>query len=147
MSSNDFSKIWNLFRSLFPASPRVNSENDRIVWEVALSPYSLDDVTSSVMAWARKSKFFPDVADITAKLPLVETPHETPQDQQRRPYGDTAWMAPYIRQVAAKITEEDADEIHAAGILTWGEAAEKGTDFSTWNHEYRGKFPVGFWRI
>lgn len=142
MSSDDFAKIWRLFRTLFSPSPRVNSENERIVWEVALRPYSLDDVTSSVMAWARKRKFFPDIADITEKLTPVETPPEAPQNRRERPYGDTAWMAPYIRKNAAKITEQDAEEIHAAGLLTRGEAAAKGIDFAAWNRKYREKFPV-----
>lgn len=144
MSSKDFAKIWNLFRSLFSASPHVNSENDRIVWEVALRPYSLDDVTASVMAWARKSRFFPDVANITGKLTPVEAPLETPLDQRKRPYGDTAWMAPYIRKNAAKITEQDAEEIHAAGLMTWGEAEKKGIDFAAWNRKYRERFPISF---
>lgn len=143
MSSNDFAKIWNLFRTLFSPSPRVNSENDRIVWEVALIPYNLDDVTASVMAWARKSKFFPDVADITGKLTPVETPLETPPDRRKRPYGDTVWMAPYIRKMAEKITELDTEKIHAARLLTWGEAEKKGVEFAAWNREYRKKFPVG----
>lgn len=143
MSSDDFAKIWRLFRTLFSPSPRVNSENERIVWEVALRPYSLDDVTSSVMAWARKSKFFPDIADITGKLTSVETSPETPQDQRKMPYGDIAWMAPYIRKNAAKITDEDAEEIHAAGLMTWGEAETAWVDFRIWNREYRRMFPAG----
>lgn len=145
MSSDDFAKIWGLFRTLFSPSPRVNSEKERIVWEVALRPYSLDDVTSSVMAWARKSKFFPDIADITGKLTPVEAPPEKLKKRQNSPYGDTAWMAPYIRKMAARITEEDLEGIHAAGLLTWGEAEEKGVDFADWNREYREKFPVWLW--
>lgn len=144
MSSDDFAKIWMLFRTLFSPSPRANSKNERIVWEAALRPYSLDDVTSSVMAWARKNKFFPDIADITGKLTPVETPPEAPPKRRERPYGDTAWMAPYIHQIAAKITEQDAGKVHTVGLMTWKEAAAKGIDFSAWNREYREKFPVGF---
>lgn len=144
MSSDDFAKIWRLFRTLFSPSPRVNSENERTVWKVALRPYSLDDVTSSVMSWARKSKFFPDIADITGKLTPIEPLSGKRIERGEKPYGDTVWMAPCIRQIAAKITEEDADAVHAAGLMTWGEAAVNGIDFSVWNREYREKFPVGF---
>lgn len=144
MSSKDFVKIWNLFRSLFPVSPRVNSENDRIVWEIALKPYALDDVTAAVMSWARKSKFFPDIADVTGGLTPVEPLPEKRMERGIMHYGNISWMAPYIRKIAAKITEEDSEELHAAGLLAWGEAEGKGIEFAAWNREYREKFPVGF---
>lgn len=142
MSQNDFETIWNLFRRLFPASPRVKGEKEKRVWGRALKPYGLEDVTESVMAWARKSKFFPDVADITGKLTPVETTPEIPPDRKERLYGDTAWMAPYIRKMAAKITDAESEEIQAAGLMTWGEAEKNGIDFFDWNLEYRKKFPV-----
>lgn len=143
MSTDDFAKIWNLFRTLFSPSPRVNSGNDRIVWEVALRPYSLDDVTASVMAWARKSKFFPDIADITRELTPVEIPTETPPDRRGMPYGDTAWMAPHIRKLAASVTDGQADGIHAVGLMTWREAEADGVNFAEWAREYWGRFPAG----
>lgn len=140
MTSEDFSKIWNLLRTLFPASPRVKSENERIVWQIALQPYDLDDVTAAAMAWGRRSKFFPDISDITARLTQEETAFENIAVSKK----NHAWMAPYIRKMAENISREDVEEIHAAGLLTWGEAEKQGMSFRDWNRKYREKFPVGF---
>lgn len=140
MTSKDFSKIWNLLRTLFPASPRVKSENERIVWQIALQPYALDDVTAAVMEWGRRRKFFPDIFDITAGLTQEETAFENAAVSKK----NHAWMAPYIRKMASNISREDAEEIHAAGLLTWGEAEKQGMSFRDWNRKYREKFPVGF---
>lgn len=147
MERLEFDKIWNLYRTLYPGHHNLDDENLKIVWEVALRPFSLDDVTAAVMAWARKKKYFPVIAEITGDLTPVEAPPEKLKERQNSPYGDTAWMAPYIRQMVAKITEDDAEEIHAAGLMTWGEASANGIDFADWNREYRKKFPCGFGRL
>ena len=69
MTQNEFNRVWRLFETLFPAAAKKKSENDRAVWRVGLEPYDLRDVTDAVMDYARQSKFFPDLADITAPLP------------------------------------------------------------------------------
>lgn len=140
MESREFEKIWALYRILYPSHHSLENENFKIVWEVALQPFSLDDVTASVMDHARKKKFFPNIAEITASL----TPVGLPLEKQRKPYGDTSWMGPYIQANVAKITDEDADEIHAAGLFTWREAETAGTSFLDWNRKYWEKFPIKF---
>lgn len=141
MDKRGFEKIWNLYRTLYPGHHNLDDENLKIVWEVALMPFSLDDVAASVMAYARKKKYFPNIAEITENLEPEELPEEA-REGPNRPYGDTAWMAPYIRKMAAKITEQDAEKIHAAGLMTWGEATANGIDFAAWNRKYRERFPV-----
>lgn len=69
MSQSDFSRVWRLLKTLFPAAAGKKNENDFAVWRVGLEPYALQDVTDAVMDYARRSKFFPDLADITASLP------------------------------------------------------------------------------
>jgi len=68
-----------------------------------------------------------NVAEITAGLEQATPPPEAmePQSEKR---SDIAWMAPYIRALAARITGEDAEKIHAAGLLSWREAEAAGMD-------------------
>lgn len=141
MDKRGFEKIWNLYRTLYPGHHNLDDENLKIVWEVALMPFSLDDVAASVMAYARKKKYFPNIAEITENLEPEELPEEV-REGQNRPYGDTAWMAPYIRKLAATVTDEQADEIHSAGIMTWREAEADGVNFAEWAQEYWDLFPV-----
>lgn len=142
MKSADFEKIWNLYQTLFPGHHNLRNENTRIVWEVALRPYALGDVVEASMDWARRSKYFPNIAEITAGLTQVESPLEK-QERAKDRYGDVAWMAPHIHKVAARLTDAEAEEIHAAGLLTWREVEAAGMDFAEWNRDYRRKFPVG----
>ena len=76
MTQNDFDRVWLLFETLFPAAAKKKSKNERAVWRVGLEPYGLRDVTEAVMNYARQSKFFPDLADITASLPRQPSAHE-----------------------------------------------------------------------
>lgn len=142
MNKSEFEKVWNLYRGLFPGHHNLENKNIRTVWEVALTPYSLEEVVASSMAHARRSKFFPNVAEITANLrqrdPLPEA-----AGAERGSRTGLSWMAPYIRALAAGITDEDAEELHAAGLTTWREAEAGGTPFADWNREYRRRVPTG----
>ena len=76
MSQSDFNRIWQLLKTLYPAAAGKKNENDIAVWRVGLEPYALRDVTDAVMDYARRSKFFPDLADITAALPRQPSARE-----------------------------------------------------------------------
>ncbi len=137
MTSEEFGKLWILMGNLFPASPKTKSKNNRIAWANVLKPYLFEDAAEAVTAWARKNKFFPDPTEISSQLT-----EEEPRGSIRR-RSNNAWMAKYIHQNAARITDEDAEEIHAAGLLTWGEAEKQGMSFRDWSRKYREKFPDG----
>jgi len=140
MNKREFEKVWNLYRGLFPGHHNLENKNIRLVWEVALTPYSLDDVVASSMAHARKSKFFPNVAEITAKLEQADPLPEAERAEKGKGSG-LAWMAPYIGKLAAGTTDGEAEALHAAGLMTWREAEAAGADFGDWNRAYRRSFP------
>lgn len=96
MTQNDFDRIWRLFETLFPAAARKKSENEKIVWRVGLEPYALQDVTGAVMDYARQSKFFPDLADITASLPRGPSPREL--EARRRDVQNLKKLCEQIRR-------------------------------------------------
>ena len=66
MKPNEFDKVWRLLCELWPNQARERSAK---VWSVGLEPYSMAAVADQIMRYARKNKFFPDLADITASLP------------------------------------------------------------------------------
>ena len=84
MTQNEFDRVWRLFETLFPAAAKKKSENERAVWRVGLEPYGMQDVTDAVMNYARQSKFFPDLADITAPLPRQPSAREI--ERRRRDF-------------------------------------------------------------
>ena len=68
MSGNDFEKIWRLLGSLYQGAAAKKGPVDKAVWKHALAPYDMTTVSEQIMAYARRNKFFPDLADITAHL-------------------------------------------------------------------------------
>ena len=128
MTTEEFGQYWTLMRNLFPAASRLNSENTKMVWAVALEPYTLDQVTNATMDYARKNKFFPDIADITGGLPL---PEEQPVDAD----CGTAWMLPYIQRSREQLSAARpliATALRAVGRRTWPEARADGTSWTDW---------------
>ncbi len=72
MSSNEFEKVWRLLESLFPTAAAKKKPVDKTVWKHALEPYDMKDVTDRIMVYAKNNKFWPDLADITAKMLSVQ---------------------------------------------------------------------------
>lgn len=128
MTTEEFGQYWTLMRNLFPAASRLNSENTKMVWSVALEPYTLEQATNATMDYARKNKFFPDIADITSGLPL-------PEEQQSEADCGTAWMLPYIQRSREHLFAARpllATALHAVGLRTWPEARADGASWADW---------------
>lgn len=146
MVREDIERLFDLLKIYFPNSRKTGDKQLQSAWLRLLEPYSTETVQKAVTDALRGNVNFPDPQKIAVLCEAAEpAPKElaAPVDYQRR-YGDTAWMAPYIRKMAANISREDAEEIRAAGLLTWGEAEKQGISFRDWNRKYREKFPVGF---
>lgn len=145
MVREDIERVFALLKIYFPNSRKTGDKQLKSAWLRLLEPYSPETVQKAVTDALRGNVNFPDPQKIAV---LCETAEPAPKELAapvdcQRPYGDTAWMAPYIRKMAADISREDAEEIHASGLLTWGEAEKQGVSFREWNRGYRGKFPVG----
>lgn len=138
MDTAEFGNLWTLMANLFPASPKLKKQNMKKVWEIAVSPYALGDVTDAVMHYARSNKFFPDVADITAGLPAP-----VPSAPQERDREDLSWMLVYIQRDAAHYSAEHAEQYHAAGVQTWPEARKSNVEWRDWIADCRRAFSTG----
>lgn len=146
MVREDIERLFDLLKIYFPNSRKTGDKQLQAAWLRLLEPYSPETVQKAVTDALRGNVNFPDPQKIAVLCETAEpAPKElaAPVDYQRR-YGETAWMAPYISKMAANISREDAEEIHAAGLLTWGEAEKQGISFRDWSRKYREKFPVGF---
>ena len=129
MGNEEFQQFWTLMRELFPAAARKKSENAKRVWEEALIPYALRDAVNAAMAWARKSNFFPDVANITAGLQPVEAP-PVKKDfiSGQAPDPDTLEAFQKHRENVMGLREWYPER----GLLTPIEAKRKGMSYVEW---------------
>lgn len=145
MVREDVERLFDLLKIYFPNSRKTGDKQLQSAWLRLLEPYSPETVQRAVTETLRSNVNFPDPQKIAVLCEAEEPAPKklaSPADHQR-PYGDTAWMAPYIRQMVAKLTDEDAEIIHAAGLLIWREAEAKGVSFPEWQRAYRERFPVG----
>ena len=114
MKEAEFTQIWNLLEVYFSAASAKKSASFKKAWFVAMQPYRKDDVTAAIVNYARKNKYFPDLSDITADLPLEQADEEREQES-------IAWMRPYAekaKDAAAAINEK----WRKRGIMTPAEA-------------------------
>lgn len=89
MDRSEVEKLFTLFSQFWP-NKQVTAKM-KLAWETALEPYSYADVRAAAVAYARRNKFFPDVADITMG---IEPQEEQAQDTMER----FAWMRDYINK-------------------------------------------------
>lgn len=150
MDQSEFGRIWTLFGELFPASPKLKSKNTRMVWEIGLAPYDLDCVTQSVMSYARKNKFFPDLADITAPLPESAPPVK---DHQPQPFEVSEQELLRCNQRNAAMTTREplvSLALHLVGLQSWPEANADGVAWDEWERRIdacRQLLPPKFYQL
>ena len=89
MTGEAVSRILSLLSAYFP-NRKITPDLQR-AWQLALKPYDYKDVKAQVVRYVRRSKFFPDVADITAALP-------EPERRNGENAGKNAWMGEYIKE-------------------------------------------------
>lgn len=87
MNRCEVNKLFTLFSQFWP-NKQVTAKM-KMAWEIALEPYSYAEVRAAAVAYARRNKFFPDVADITMGIAPQE---EQAQDTMER----FAWMRDYV---------------------------------------------------
>lgn len=137
MQAEEFEKVWTLYRTLFPAaSARISNPNVKTTWQVALSPYAMDDVVNASMEWARKNKFLPDIADITGNLPRQIPPAQPLEDASHSAES----VESVLRTFFAGIAERRREQLHAAGLETWNEACGHGVSWLDWIVQCRAVF-------
>lgn len=116
MDRCEVEKLFTLFSQFWP-NKQVTAKM-KLAWEIALEPYGYADVRAAAVAYARRNKFFPDVADITMGIAPQEEPppEETPDTMER-----FAWMSDFVH----KERKLGRISCYARGYgMTWQKAKE-----------------------
>lgn len=124
MTKDETGKLFTLLKQFYQ-SKNITAEM-RLAWELVLEPYSYADVKAAAVAYVRKNKFFPDIADLTAGLS-----ENTPKLYGRKSFNEpAAWMLPFIKAMEAE--HENSVSRHAREHgLTWSEEKREAED-SEW---------------
>ena len=129
MRKSEVESLFNLLEQFYPNAKQLCSKTVQSAWVLALEPYAYDDAKAAAIAYARKSKFFPDVADITGGLSPIE-----PEKEEAKPdpaFGDYSCMKKHVaalRDVVAALDER----YHQAGVPTLTEAESQGMGYDKW---------------
>ena len=91
MTREDTGRLFTLLKQFFP-NKNITPEL-RLAWELVLEPYAYEEVRAAAIAYTRKHKFFPDVADLTADLMPMQEEQEEPEEGRDAPAD---WMLKHI---------------------------------------------------
>lgn len=74
LKREDIDNLFDLLAIFRKNDPHLEDKKLRSAWLLVLSPYERDDVRNAIGAWFRKSKYWPEPAEIAALCPpLTET--------------------------------------------------------------------------
>jgi hypothetical protein len=130
MQKSDVESLFNLLEQFYPNAKQLCSKPVQAAWVLALEPYAYEDAKAAAIAYARKNKFFPDVADITGGLSPIE-PEKQETTTPDPAFGDYSSMKNHVaalKAVAAAIDER----YHQAGVPTLTEARRQGMGHDKW---------------
>lgn len=76
MNREERQKIYFLLSQFYENSKQLKNPAKRTAWGLVLENYTYEDVKAKVLEYAARNKFFPDISDITADLPVISQPSE-----------------------------------------------------------------------
>lgn len=142
MTKEEIGKLFELLKIYFPNARKLEDERLKSAWLFLLEPYRPETVRQAVAAALRESTYFPDPQKIAVRCQALE-PVQTPAKEAEPRGNGLDWMAPYVRKLAARCSEREEEQLHAAGCLTWPEAEAAGMEFSAWSREYHQALAEG----
>jgi len=120
MTRDETGRLFTLLRQFYPN--RSVTQEMRLAWEIVLEPYGYDEVKAAAVAYVRKSKFFPDIADLTKDLA-----ENAPKLHGRRSLNEpAAWMPAFIEAMEAEHEKSVSRYARERG-LTW-DGAKRETE-------------------
>lgn len=142
MTKDDINKLFFLLKQFYP---KINKgDTFKLAWEMALEPYSYEQVKEATLAHVREKKFFPDIAEIVERIPKEQASEaegepdelEDPDDQavidKKKRSVYLKWLVLRERQEKPvnPVTRYAAEnhmtvgEAERAMGMTWEEAAQ-----------------------
>lgn len=140
MRKSEVQSLFNLLEQFYPNAKQISSKPVQAAWVLALEPYAYEDAKAAAIVYARKNKFFPDVADITGGLTPIE-----PEKEDAKPdpsFGDYSCMKKHVAALRDVAMAIDA-RYHQAGVPTLTEAREQGMGHDKWEGLCRN---AGVWK-
>ena len=68
MDKNERQKIYTLLSKYYPRARQLKDSATLTAWGYVLERYTYEDVKNSVINYAARNKYFPDLADLTGGL-------------------------------------------------------------------------------
>lgn len=139
MEKSDVERLFSLLECYYPNASQLKNKRVQAAWCMAMEPYDYEAVKAAAVAYARRNKFFPDVADILSGLP--EPAKDVAVDVRQKDNS----MLPYIRQgdeqdaVRMAARPAMAMALHLVGLKTWPEAKSDGMTWEDWVADYDAK--------
>lgn len=129
MQKSEVESLFKFLARFYPNAKQLHSNPVQVAWVLALEPYAYEDAKAAAIAYARKNKFFPDVADITGGLNPIE-----PEKEEAKPdpaFGDYSCMKNHVAALRDARMELEA-RYHQAGVPTLTEAKGQGMGHDKW---------------
>ena len=125
MTKDEMTKLAGMLDAFFtsaPANRRASAnENIFLAYSLALEPYPYAKVREAVIEHSRKSRMYPDPAEIIACMP--QDPNTTLWGAAKAKTS-VAWMKPHLEVLAALEEERESVSRYAREHgMTWDEAA------------------------
>lgn len=101
MDREERQKIYTLLAQFYPKAKQLQSRETLTAWGMALARYDYEAVKASALDYAAKSRFFPNLSDLTAGL----TPAAAPEQEEKNPRGVNR-VLPGMKKYIEKLMEE-----------------------------------------
>ena len=123
MNAKEMNDIWRLIGTYRKGDKRLSDDSLLKAWYAAMRIYDANDVRNAVIEHFRTSSFFPDVSEITSKLPrTVVRERENLPNQGFTPVPDN-WHEEWYKRLAEK------------GLPTLADALEQGMTLTQWKNK------------
>lgn len=127
LTRKDIDDLFDLLAIFRKNDPHLNQESLRYAWLLVLYPYERHDVREAVGAWFRKSKYWPDPAEIAALCPPLPEKNITQKTQQI-----SQWELDEMRKIWARYERLVALRREAGIPATIEEAKKSGVPEGEW---------------
>lgn len=81
MTKDEVKKLFLLLKQFYPN--KKHDANFKLAWEMALKPYTYDDVKEAALEYTRTNRFFPDISEIIGLLKSTDKDDQEPDDNVR----------------------------------------------------------------
>lgn len=140
MDKEERQRIYTLLSKFYPNAKQLKDRATLTAWGLALEDFPYEDVKKSVLDYATRNKYFPDLADITGSLAAENQTRKDPRGATVPQPGKMGVIDRKVREDQQALYERWCEESarlrklrRDAGIpATYLEAKASGLSVSQW---------------